>query len=90
METGKETVPTPHLTPSPLTPAMQAGSGTGGNLLNSAAMLNISADVMYLNSPEALVSKKLMRSFINNTEMSESWRFALILIAIVIADQSCD
>ena len=62
-ETGKESVLP---IPSPLTPAMQAG--TEGRLLNSAAMLNISADVMYLNSPEALVSQKLRRRFVNNTD----------------------
>ena len=80
--------PTPPPILSPFTPAMQAG--TGGSLLNSAAMLNVSADVMYLNSPEALVSQNLKSRFINDTEISESWRFTLILIEIVIPDRSCD
>ena len=80
--------PSPSPLPSPFTAAVQAG--TGGSLLNSAAMLNISADVMYLNSPEALVSQNLKSRFINDTEISESWTFMLILIEIVIPDQSRD
>lgn len=52
--------------PSLFTPAIQAS--TRGNLLTSAAMLNISAEVMYLKSSEAPVSQKLRRRSINDID----------------------